>query len=743
MADRGGVGPGSGLSGGTGPGREYWPQVDGVRAIAIAAVVAYHLGDLPGGWLGVDVFFVVSGYLITTILCSQPTSAASLRTFWARRARRLLPAVLLMLLVLSVYAWLSGPGLVPAQLRDPGLATLFYTANWQQIAAGHSYFAQFSAPSPLQHTWSLAIEEQYYLVWPLLLGGLLWWGRRTRSRDAGEEPGSGAPVGSAGSVGLAGSVGSAGSVGLAGSVGSAASVGLAGSVGSAGSVGLAGPGRRVVWATAALALASAAWMTAAYHLFGANRAYLGTDTRAWELLVGGVAAMLWPPGRPSRVPRRSAAAALVGTAGLAVGISQAGGPPSWIWNGGLAALAVAAAALVVGSVKSPSGVLSRVLACRPVRWVGTISYSLYLWHLPVIVLMTPDTCGLTGGTLLVVRLAAMSSASAASYYLVERPLRRADWAGLARRIHVPVASFAGVGVIAVAASVLTGSVGPPAAPSRPVSLGRLAAPATALDLSVRPNPPGAPYRVWLMGDSAMVDASPGITAALTATGRVAVAVNTSFPGWGLTRIHGFAADTARIIATYHPQIVIGTWEWDDQTAATSPVAYRAELQNAVSDMLRPGNGVEAVVLMQYPQIGPDPSLADPAARARAWVHQVAIGRAWDQVARQVVGSFPGRAAFLTTRELFAPGGRFYSWFEEPSGGWVRARKLDNWHFCPYGAAEFGAYIVRGLAGPLALPAPRPGWETGAWTRDPRYNDPPGACPDDQPPAGYRGTPVPA
>ena len=149
--------------------RRYVPQFDGVRALAISAVVAYHLGYLRGGWVGVDVFFVLSGYLITSLLLANDRPPGNLVAFWGRRARRLLPAVLVLLVALSVYAWAGGPGLVPAQLRAPALATLFYVANWQQIVAGHNYFAQYLSVSPLQQTWSLAIEEQYYLVWPLVL----------------------------------------------------------------------------------------------------------------------------------------------------------------------------------------------------------------------------------------------------------------------------------------------------------------------------------------------------------------------------------------------------------------------------------------------------------------------------------------------------------------------------------------------------------------------------------------------
>ena len=125
----------------------YWPSLDGVRGIAIALVVAFHLGFLGGGWVGVDVFFVLSGFLITSLLLSEQARSGQvrLRAFWARRARRLLPALLLLLVVLAVYALAGGPGVVPSQLRSPAVATLLYFANWQQIVAGHSYFAQFQA----------------------------------------------------------------------------------------------------------------------------------------------------------------------------------------------------------------------------------------------------------------------------------------------------------------------------------------------------------------------------------------------------------------------------------------------------------------------------------------------------------------------------------------------------------------------------------------------------------------------
>ncbi len=116
--------------------------------------------------------------------------------------------------------------------------------------------------------------------------------------------------------------------------------------------------------------------------------------------------------------------------------------------------------------------------------------------------------------------------------------------------------------------------------------------------------------------------------------------------------------------------------------------------------------------------------------------------AWDDAARQAAAAFPGRALYLTNQQLFAPDGRFMTWMRTPEQAWVRARKLDNTHLCPYGAARFGALVTQELTPLLGLGPLRPGWEFGAWTLDPRYNDPPGSCPDDQPPTGYRGIPLP-
>jgi len=152
--------------------------LDGLRGLAVVAVVAFHAGHLRGGFGGVDLFFVLSGFLITGLLRQSWSSTRSLdlRAFWARRARRLLPALLAMLaVVVPVWsAWFSTPA-ERSILRGDALATLAYVANWHQIAEGRSYWAATLAQSPLEHTWSLSVEEQLYLVWPLTLLALLRW----------------------------------------------------------------------------------------------------------------------------------------------------------------------------------------------------------------------------------------------------------------------------------------------------------------------------------------------------------------------------------------------------------------------------------------------------------------------------------------------------------------------------------------------------------------------------------------
>jgi hypothetical protein len=175
----------------------YTPALDGVRGVAVLAVVLYHAG-LPwagGGFLGVELFFVLSGFLITSLLLAEwrQTGGIGLRGFWGRRARRLLPALFALLAVVGAYYALAGPAAAVPGLRGDGIATLRYYANWHQIAAGSSYFAATGPVSPLTHTWSLAIEEQFYAVWPLVVLAALAPLAARRRAPRGPTPGGRAP----------------------------------------------------------------------------------------------------------------------------------------------------------------------------------------------------------------------------------------------------------------------------------------------------------------------------------------------------------------------------------------------------------------------------------------------------------------------------------------------------------------------------------------------------------------------
>ena len=661
--------------------RRYWPSLDGVRGVAIAAVIAFHLGYLGGGWVGVDIFFVLSGFLITSLLLDEQARSGKirLRAFWARRARRLLPALSLVLVALALYAWVGGPGVVSAQLRSPAVATMLYSANWQQIAAGHNYFSHFQAVNPLQPTWSLAVEEQYYLAWPLLFLGLVRLGRRR----------SIAPL---------------------------------------------------VILTALLAVASAVWMGVAAHTQGFERAYLGTDTRAWELLLGGLGAMALRSAQPVRHPALWSGATVVATGGVVLGTALAGGPPGWMWDGGLVAIAACVLVVVVGSVRHPEGPVARLLATTALRWLGRISYSLYLWHWPVIVLLTRATTGLSGAALLGCRLATMLGAACLSYVAIERPARQVDWSRWWRRALVPSGVFGVVGV------VLVSTIPPVEASTGRVDL----SPATRPAYSAPPVtlPAGRvvtsadPLRTWILGDSVMADSAPGVAAALEATGHVQVVADSAFGGWGLSTDPAWATDLPAIIDKYHPEVVIGTWSWDDQLAQQDPKAYLAQLIHTLATILTPGDGVDLVALLQFPQIGPNPYVTDPVAQLADWAVQNARQVIWNEVADEAVGFFPGHALYLQTDQLFDPGNRYFAWDRTPTGAWLRSRKIDNVHMCPYGAAEFGSLVVNDLAPVLDLPSMTPGWELGSWVHEPNYNDPAGACPDDQPPQGYSGLAVP-
>jgi len=371
----------------------YLRPLDGLRGVAVAAVVIYHLypGVLPGGFLGVDMFFVLSGFLIASLVVGehQATGGVGLRNFYLRRLRRLTPAVLVLMVALGTYAAVAGTPAELARLRVHGLWSLAWMANWRFIFDGTTYTDVVAGVSPLRHMWSLAIEEQFYLVFPLLvllLGlPLLGGGRNLR--------------------------------------------------------------RRLVAVAAVGAVASAVWMVVVFRTTdGIERAYYGTDTRVQGLLVGvvlGAVLLGRPPsqGRAAQVLSYLAAPAVIAVAVLFV---VAGEQSQWMYHGGFLAVAVVVA--VVISAVAASGWLAASLSWRPLVLLGMISYGVYLWHWPVIVLLNGQRLGMTGLGLAAVQVAVTLGCATLSFVAIERPVRNGAlrrhfgrWATLATPVGVAVA----------------------------------------------------------------------------------------------------------------------------------------------------------------------------------------------------------------------------------------------------------------------------------------------------------------
>ncbi|GAB3449244.1 acyltransferase [Actinophytocola sediminis] len=357
----------------------HLPALDGLRGIAILGVLVFHTGWLPGGFLGVDLFFALSGYLITDLLLREldATGGVSLIAFWGRRIRRLVPALAAMLAGVAVLVWAVAPPEVVRTTLADGPWVQLNLVNWHLLAESASYWDRFGAARVFEHLWSIAVEEQFYLVWPVLLAVIARWGHR--------------------------------------------GVAVVACLASIGSLVL---------------------MIILVDPVDPTRVYTGTDTRAFSLLLG--AAVATGPVRAAlgRAVGRWTGAVL---AMLAAGIGTAwvlvdGVGSPWLFTGGLFAHSLAGALLVGLCVAAPSTVVATVLAWPPFRWLGMISYSLYLWHWPVLVLFPPQWTVVA--CLVSIGLAALSR------YLVEDPVRfRAGWARGRRGLFAFVALMIGLAVL--------------------------------------------------------------------------------------------------------------------------------------------------------------------------------------------------------------------------------------------------------------------------------------------------------
>ncbi len=690
----------------------YIPSLDGVRALALAAVLLYH-GAAPlssGGFLGVDVFFVLSGFLITSLLLEEWAETLTIRLgrFWAGRARRLLPALVVMVAVVVLCAHVVDPSLGGSALRFDGLAALFYVANWHAIFGASNYFGQSAPGSPLVHLWTLAVEEQFYLVWPPVVLVLLHLGRRfTPARRL-------LPVMAVASFGVIASV------------------------------------VEMQWGYAR------GWSV--------TRLYEGTDTRAQDVLMGAVLACglawwaerrrsleaplyvartsrgtpastwqleTWQPlaGSPvfrsirRQLPQRVAAwevestgirrclqvTGILALATLVVAVVTCRGLGPWFFRGGGLLVAAASALLLLVLVTTQDGVVARTLALAPLRFLGRISYGAYLWHLPVYVALSPSRVPASPTALLVLRLVVTLAIATASYFVVELPIRQRRFA-LWRHAGGMVAT--GAAVVAAAALVLV-ATGPIEASATPVAVH----PATKTLADTRP-----PIRVMVVGDSVAYRLAQALQAAEKVHPTDIVVDNAAIVGCGVIRSeaveqagfvgHPTAACSAGTphpkqwpalwrhdLAGFHPDLVVllaGRWEvsnlliggtWQHIGQPGFDALLKASLEQAV---LTASSGGATVALMTAACYHPAADLG-----GASWPEDSASRISqYDAMLRTVATEYPARTIVDDFGGLVCPGGHYAA-----SVDGVALRSADGIHLNP--TAAVGQWFFADLWPPLA------------------------------------------
>jgi len=676
----------------------YVPALDGIRAVAVLGVMLFH-GGAPlatGGFLGVNMFFVLSGFLITSLLLGEWARRLTVRLghFWARRARRLLPALLLLLVGVAAYArFFASPGEFSG-LRLDSLSTLVYVANWHFIVGGSNYFAASAQPSPLSHMWSLAIEEQFYIVWPPVVLVLLHVGRRLR------------------------------------------------------------PALRLVPVLAAAvlgALASAADMRWSFlHGASVTRLYEGTDTRCQDILVGAALAVglaIWAQRRPpvpvpvpdldtiefTRIHPSAGTAGLgappahrrdiqrkrgpsikpitawelasstvrlatqffgwAALVGLVVLWGRLAGPTGFLFGGGELAVALAVAVVLFCVITAQAGSLARALANPVFVYLGTISYGLYLWHFPLYSLLDAGRMHLYGLPLLAVRMGVTVAVATASYYLVERPIRRGRMATLAewRGWLVTSGAFLGVVAVTVVATLPTAA--------------EAAGPALAGGMAYV----GPPVRVAVLGDSvawrlgfALLADQPQQTydvnidnGAIVACG---VVRSTSYVAHGVPDAMATQCNTtaptasqwpaqwAGNVAEFHPDVVMvlaGRWEVMDRqiggrwTHIGDP-AFDAVLRRSLEQAVQvAGSSGAYVVLMTAPCFD-----SGEQAGGQAWPEDSAARLAlYNGLVRQIAAEHPATVRVEDFDAMVCPGGTYTT-----NRDGVLLRDGDGVHIVPTPAA---------------------------------------------------------
>ncbi len=691
------------VSSGRGRGRPvtfgFVPALDGLRAMAVLGVMLYH-GGAPfagGGYLAIDVFFVLSGFLITSLLLGEWGSRLSigLGQFWARRARRLLPALLVMLVGVAIYAKVFATPGEFANLRLDSLSTLFYVSNWHFIFSGSDYFNLTAQPSPLQHMWSLSIEEQFYIVWPPLVLVLLRLGRRLR------------------------------------------------------------PSRRlwpILVVAVSGAIASAVDMRLSFQ-GGASitRLYEGTDTRCQDILIGAalaIAMAMWAERRPS-VPEAPVGTATVvgmershpaaGTTGMVpprphrrdrhrrrgpslrpipawevdsfrgrLGLQAVGwaaclaalylcvhlsGWSPFLFEGGYFLFALGVALVIFCVVTAQKAPLSRALGNTVFRYIGRISYGMYLWHFPLFAFLSAARLGLYGYPLLLIRFSVTVLVATGSFYLVEEPVRQRRLLSLSEWRAWLVTSGAFVTVVAVTLAATVPST------AEAAGTGRL----------VGAEYSGPPVKIMLFGDSVAWRVGFSMLASQPQVNYDVNLDNGAIVGCGLLRSteyrgHGQAETVTQQCNTaapkgaqwpaqwrgdlqqFQPDVVIvsaGRWEVSDRLIDgkwmhIGEPAFDADLRQALEQAVQVGTSTGALmVMMTSPcfdsgeQDNGQPWPEDSPTRLAAY----------NAMVRQVAAEHPATVEVDDFGSQLCPGGVYSPTLDE-----IQIRDGDGVHVVPTPAA---------------------------------------------------------
>ena len=608
------------------------PALDGLRALAVLLVLGFHFGvpGMTGGYFGVDVFYVLSGFLITGLLVGERERTGRIRlgAFWLRRARRLVPALLVVVVAVVLMVRFAMPPGYFGDMRASALSALFYVSNWWQIAASSNYFVASAPASPLTHTWSLAIEEQFYLVWPFVVLLALRLGRDTVR------------------------------------------------------------GIRILLAiSVAGAVGSAVEMAALYRPVGSTtRIYFGTDTHAQSVLVGAALACVlllaqrrrglagMDPTAASRRWRAVATVAGVGGVGGILALSRwVPGTSAVAYRGGFLVAGGCTAAVITAAVVVPRGPLSRLLSVRPAVALGTVSYGVYLWHYPVAVFVDAARTGLVGPALLTVRVGATLALATVSWFVVERPVLTGALWRTARAV-APAVAASGLTVAVVVAAV-------PAAAAAGLPQGlrgsrRMAAMEQAVQVHSFAGA-GTRVRVLIVGDSVALTVAVGM-APYAASYGVDLG-GRSHTGCGVALAlplddHGVVGDPfpncptwptwwSQDIKQLHPQVVglvIGFWEVVDRwyqgkwQHLGDPAfdAYETSMLERAVRILGSGGAKVALFTAPYFHTGEQPDGAPWPQDNPARVDE--LNRIIDAVAAR----HPGSVAVVPLNKVLDPAGHF-------------------------------------------------------------------------------------